>query len=117
MTISKRWYFKMTLVALLLLAAIFLSGGQGTAKAVSTGVVISQVYGAGGNVGATYQNDFVELFNRGTSTINLSGYSVQYTSASGTGNFSSNITPLTGSIDPGEYYLVQMGGSTANGVP
>src|SRR5215213_2411048 len=36
------------------------------AQAVSTSIVISQVYGGGGNSGATYQNDFVELFNRGT---------------------------------------------------
>src|SRR5207237_913514 len=28
-------------------------------------VVISQVYGGGGNGGATYKNDFIEIFNRG----------------------------------------------------
>ncbi len=33
------------------------------AHAVSTDVVISQVYGGGGNSGATYKNDFIELFN------------------------------------------------------
>ena len=30
-------------------------------------IVISQVYGGGGNTGATYRNDFIELFNRGHS--------------------------------------------------
>ncbi|MBK9051066.1 MAG: Ig-like domain-containing protein [Chloroflexi bacterium] len=39
---------------------------------------ISQVYGGGGNSGATYTHDFIELFNAGTTTINLTGWSVQY---------------------------------------
>ena len=45
------------------------------ALAVSTTVVISQVYGGGGNTGATYTNDFIELFNRGTSSASLNGWS------------------------------------------
>jgi hypothetical protein len=48
--------------------------------APSPGVVISQVYG-GGNSGATYTHDFIELFNRGTVPISLAGWSVQYGSA------------------------------------
>src|SRR5215475_350588 len=39
----------------------------GTASAVSPDIVISQVYGGGGNTGAQYHNDFIELFNRGAS--------------------------------------------------
>ncbi len=31
-------------------------------------IVINQIYGGGNNSGATFQNDFVELFNRGTTT-------------------------------------------------
>ncbi len=46
------------LVATLILAA--------PAAAASPDVVISQLYGAGGNSGAPVTNDFVELFNRGT---------------------------------------------------
>ncbi|MGH7486963.1 MAG: lamin tail domain-containing protein, partial [bacterium] len=41
-------------------------------------VVISQVYGGGGNSGATYKNDFIELYNGGTDSVDLSGSSVQY---------------------------------------
>ncbi|MDQ3667257.1 MAG: lamin tail domain-containing protein [Acidobacteriota bacterium] len=67
-------------------------------------VVISQVYGGGGNSGATLRNDFIELYNRGLTTVNLSGWSVQYSSAAGSGW---QITPLNGSIAPGAYYLVQ----------
>jgi predicted extracellular nuclease len=53
----------------------------------SNTIVISQIYGGGGNTGAQYQNDFVELFNRGTSTVSVNGWSVGYASATGTGNF------------------------------
>ncbi len=84
--------------------------------AVSAGVVISQVYGGGGNSGAPLTNDFVELFNRGTSTVDLSGWSVQYASATGTGNFGSNpVVALSGTLAPGRYHLVQLAGG-ANGV-
>ena len=58
------------------------------APPVVSEVVISQVYGGGGNLGATLTNDFIELFNRGTSSVSLSGWSVQYTSATGTGTWS-----------------------------
>ncbi len=51
--------------------------------AVSTNVVISQVYGGGGNSGATYTHDFIELFNRGGSPVSLAGWSVQYAIALG----------------------------------
>ncbi len=74
---------------------------------VRSDVVISQIYGGGGNSGATLKNDFIELFNRGTSPINVTGWSVQYSSAAGT---SWQVTPLlSGSIPPGGYYLIQQG--------
>jgi hypothetical protein len=66
-------------------------------------VVISQVYGAGGNASATYQNDFVELFNRTMVDINLSGWSVQYASSAGT---AWQVTNLSGTIPAGKYFLV-----------
>ncbi len=49
----------------------------------TSSVVISQVYGGGGNSGATYTHDFIELFNASYSSVNLNGWSVQYASASG----------------------------------
>ena len=66
---------------------------------VLTDVVISQVYGAGGNSGATLTHDFVELFNPGAAPVTLDGWSVQYTSAAGTGTWL--VTPLAGTIQPG----------------
>ncbi len=80
-------------------------------------LVISQVYGGGNNGGAPYQNDFVEIFNRGTTTVDFSvtPYSVQYASVGS--NFGSSKTNLTiGSIAPGRYFLVQESGGTTNGV-
>src|SRR6185436_4721208 len=56
------------------------SDGQGQGTILNDDialVVISQVYGGGGNAGAVYTNDFIEIFNRGTTTVDLSGWSVQ----------------------------------------
>src|SRR5580698_2612977 len=82
-------------------------------------VVISQLYGGGGNSGATFTNDFIELHNNTSAAVTLDGWSVQYSSATGTGNFQA--TPLTGTLQPGGYYLVQeskgMGGSQALPTP
>ena len=70
----------------------------------SAQVVISQVYGGGGNSGATYTHDFIELLNRGTEPVDLNGWSVQYGSSGGT---SWSRTNLSGTIQPGRYYLIQ----------
>jgi Predicted extracellular nuclease len=74
------------------------------AAAVSTNVVLSQVYGGGGNSGATYTNDFIELYNLGSTNVDLTGWSVQYASVVGT---SWQTTPLSGTVEPAQYYLVQ----------
>src|SRR5436305_4125752 len=68
-------------------------------------VVINEVYGGGGNSGATWKNDFIELYNNGASSVPLTGWSVQYGSSTGTGAWS--VTPLSGSIPAHSYYLIQ----------
>jgi uncharacterized protein len=87
----------------------------------SDGIVISQVYGGGGNTGAPFTNDFVELFNRGSSSVSLNGWSVQYASATGTGNLGANSGQLTElpnvSLAPGQYFLVQEASTAAVGAP
>lgn len=97
-----------SLNALVVFALVLMSVplGQGPAAAVSPDVVISQVYGGGGNTGATYKNDFIELFNRGTTPVTITGWSVQYASA--TGNTWQR-TNVSGVLGPGQYYLVQEG--------
>ncbi|MBP7212996.1 MAG: lamin tail domain-containing protein, partial [Anaerolineaceae bacterium] len=67
-------------------------------------VRISQAYGGGGNVGAQYKNDFIELFNASDADVDLTGWSVQY--ASVTGNSWSR-TNLIGTIPANSYYLIQ----------
>jgi Lamin Tail Domain len=83
------------------------------AAAFSNTIVISQIYGGGGNTGAQYTHDFIELYNRGTTTVSLTGWSLQYANATGT---SWTVKTLSGSIAPGKYYLVRQGtaGATNN---
>jgi hypothetical protein len=75
------------------------------AVASSTGVVISQVYGGGGNSGAVLRNDFIELFNAGQVPVSLSGWSVQYASSGGSTWQVTNLPAVT--LQPGQYYLIQ----------
>jgi uncharacterized protein len=87
------------------------------AAAQSSSIVISQLYGGGGNSGAPLTHDYVELFNAGTTSVSLNGLSIQYTSATGTGNFGANSGLLTElpdvSLSPGQYFLVQQAAGTA----
>jgi DNA/RNA endonuclease G (NUC1) len=95
-----------------------LSADLGVATAPK--VVISQIYGGGGNANAVFQNDYVELFNAGTASATLTGWSLQYASATGAGNFggtSSQLVALSGSIAPGQYYLIKLKSTAAVGSP
>ncbi len=83
-----------------LMAMMFLSTTYGWGQ-----IVISQVYGGGGNSGATYKNDFIEIFNQGSSSVDITGWSVQYGSATGS---TWAVTSLVGvTLSPGQYYLIQ----------
>src|SRR5439155_22987619 len=68
-------------------------------------IVVSQLYGGGGSSGATYQNDYVELYNRGMTTVDIAGWSLQYASATGSG-WDFGKQPLGGTIAAGQYYLI-----------
>jgi predicted extracellular nuclease len=78
-------------------------------------VVISQVYGGGGNASAPYQNDFVELFNRSGGPVTLDGWSIQYSSAGGTSWGSNKANLPTVTLQAGQYYLVQLASQAASG--
>ncbi|MEO3783051.1 lamin tail domain-containing protein [Actinocorallia sp. B10E7] len=77
------------------------------AHAASADLVISEVYGGGGNSGAVLTNDFIELANAGTTPLSLDGYSVQYISASPGASTTWQVTPLGGTVPAGGRFLVQ----------
>jgi hypothetical protein len=78
-------------------------------------VKISQVYGAGGNSGAVYNADYVELYNAGATAQSLSGWSIQYASKTGT---SWAVASLSGTINPGKYFLISLAtGATGSALP
>ena len=84
------------------------------AESASPDLVVSQLYAGGGNSGAPFANDFVELFNRGSTSVDVSSWTIQYASAGGT---TWQATPLAGSVQPGHYYLVQLASAAAIGSP
>jgi predicted extracellular nuclease len=118
-SIRRRSAYAVPMVALLALAVVVALPGRAAAAPAS--VAISQVYGGGGNTGAPFTNDFIELVNRGTAPASLAGWSLQYTSATGTGNLGANASQLTElpavSLDPGQYLLVEEASNAAVGAP
>ncbi|HWL88221.1 MAG TPA: lamin tail domain-containing protein [Polyangiaceae bacterium] len=115
----KRWHVKLgALSAVGLLGAHVAGCGAAedgaqpeSASALgSANVVISQVFGGGGASGAPFAADYIELFNRGSAPVSLSGWSVQYASSTGS---SWLVTGLSGTIQPGGYYLVQESNSSS----
>ena len=84
-----------------------------------THLVISQVYGGGGNSAATYTNDYIEIFNPTSAQISVAGYSLQYASAAGTWSTTNSVGITTGIIPAGGYFLVQLaaGGTPSGSLP
>ncbi len=98
-----------TIFAATLVAATSISAAVALttpAEAASSGAVVNEVYGGGGNSGATLTNDFIELANGGSGAVALDGWSVQYISASPGATTTWQVTPLTGSLAGGGLYLI-----------
>ncbi len=100
---TKALPLRLSLCLFLLVSSVLVSPPKAV-KASANGIVISQIYGGGGNAGSTFKNDFIEIFNADGATVNLSGWSVQYASAAGT---TWQVTALNGSLAPGQYFLIQ----------
>ena len=85
---------------------------------------ISQVYTRGGEAGAAFQNDYVELFNRGQTNVDVSGWSLNIANFAGTPpniqiSFS-NIKFFSSPsliMSPGGHLLIKFGGNGSNGQP
>ena len=123
---SKGWAFVGMSVATSLAFAIGcsqssdLTDSSAANETAGSGLVISQVYGGGGNRGATFKNDFVELFNHGTTDVTLDGkLSLQYVNAKNA--FSKTADNALMKLDsgktikPGQSYLVKLAGGGADG--
>jgi hypothetical protein len=89
----------------------------------SPDLVISQVYTRGGEPGATFRNDYVEVFNRGNTSVNIADYTLQVLVNAPPG-FPGGLVPInilfvssSGGVPvlPGEYKLYQFGSSGNNG--
>jgi hypothetical protein len=87
---------------------------SGTEAGNSTGtgsLIIYEIYGGGGNSGATYTHDYVVLYNGTSNSIDLTGYSLHYGSSTGVFGTTNNAN-LSGVVQPGDYFLVQLAGGT-----
>ena len=95
--------------AVALAAGVLTVTSTGAHAAPSTGapVVINEVYGGGGNTGSLYNRDFVELTNVSSSLVDLSGWSVQYNSTTGTNPWQK--TDLSGTLPAGQSLVVGEG--------
>ncbi len=103
---------------LTILCALALITGATSAHA-SNAVRISQVYGGGGSASAAYFNDYVELFNSTGAAVDMSGWTLQYGSATGNwGSSALNIFtfPAGTFIQPCKYVLVALS-SGGGGAP
>jgi endonuclease I len=78
----------------------------------TTPIVIYEIYGGGGNTGAIYTNDYVVLKNNTAVSVDLSTYSLQYGSATGS---TYSVLNLTGTLYANSYYLIQLSSSGAVG--
>lgn len=109
---------RVRLVTLLAASALAVGGSASLAvtpaHAASSSVVISAVYGGGGNSGAPYQNDYIELYNGGSTPIDLSGWTLTYYASSGN---SGGTTALSGSVAPGAHFLVKEAAGSGSSAP
>jgi len=81
-------------------------------------IVFSQIYASGGNPGSTFQNNFLEVFNRTTNVVDISGWRFYITDATGTFNQAISFVSSRGiGIGAGHYLLIQFGPPSANGAP
>lgn len=112
----KRHGNNVRLLIMLACAAAWLvvTGGSAWAGEGSPDIVISQVYGGGGNSGAIYTHDFVELYNRSASAIDVSGWTVQYAASTSS---SWSTVAIAGTIPAGGYYLIQLASGGSSGAP
>jgi hypothetical protein len=105
---SKRPSYNSRPLVLLCLFAVWIGLGRCELQAQTSAagdIVISQFYSHGGNAGSTYQNKYLELYNRTNTAIDIRGWPIYL--ASDTGAFNESIS-FSGSqatlIGPHRYF-------------
>ncbi len=93
-------------LAVVLAGSVVAAAPATAAVSPTAPVVIHEVYGGGGNSGAPILRDFVELYNVSDQAVDLTGWSVQYGSSTGTVGGSGLVPVLSGTIQPHDYFLV-----------
>lgn len=103
---------------LMLLGLVTPAGQSAQATPDNSNIVISQVYGGGGNSGAKYKNDFIELYNPTEQPVDLTGWKVRYASAGVNGNLDTTdlFSVITGTIEAKGYFLIQQSAGTGGTV-
>ena len=83
----------------------------------SPNLVISQIYTRGGEAGASYQHDFIEIFNRGTEPVDINNYVLQILSSNPPVPFGISIRIVSRGIvvQPGRYLLIKLKGDGVGG--
>ncbi|MEY4183337.1 MAG: hypothetical protein RLZZ217_1963, partial [Planctomycetota bacterium] len=94
---------------------LLIAGAIAIPASAASDVRISQVYGGGGNSGAPFNADFVELYNSGASDVNVGNWVLSYTS--NTGSFGENqlVLPPNTMIRSKGYLLVRVGARGTTG--
>jgi uncharacterized protein len=92
--------------SLVVCLGLILATAPNASAAPSTDAMIAEVYGGGGNSGATWTRDFIELGNDSSSAMPVDGWSVQYLPASPSPTSLWQVTPLTGTVAAGARYLI-----------
>ena len=87
-------------------------------------LIINQIYGGGGKSDTPFTHSFIELYNPTDSTINLSGYTLSYSSnrkstnlgstIDTSGNLQTDTLDLTGSIPPKHSFLIRGASETTS---
>ena len=95
------------LVRMSLLAAVLPSPAV-----ASSNLVISQLYLGTGQSESKLRYQYIELFNRGTTAVDLPGTTLQYSHENS--NTWQQVFPLSGSIGPGQYYLIYASATGGN---
>ncbi len=72
--------------------------------AQSKTVVISEVYGGGGNLNSTYKHDYIQIFNLSSSPVDLSTYSLQIAETAGS---EWSVINLSGVVQANHWYLIE----------